>query len=133
MILDVTPQLMHPDPVLQSKLLARSSLDMHTYQQPKHSTASHHNFDNKTFRIIHPLHPYRNIEFQVDSIRRLAYEHRVLFFNPKGRRSSVPLDWTDIGPKDPFVVVSAGRSLFRVEDLLGLVGLIAEINSTKRQ
>jgi hypothetical protein len=106
---------------------------MRTYQQLKHSTASHQNFNYKTFRIIHPFHPYRNIEFQVDSIRRLAYEHRVLFFNPKGRRSSVPLDWTDIGPKDPFVVVSAGRSLFRVEDLLGLVGLIAEINSTKRQ
>jgi len=106
---------------------------MQTCLQPKHSTASHQDFDNETFRIIHPFHPYRDIEFQVDSIRRLAYEYRVLFFNPKGRRSSVPLDWTDIGPKDPFVVVSAGRSLFRVEDLLHLVGLIAEINEAKHQ
>jgi hypothetical protein len=106
---------------------------MRIYQQPSHSTASHQEFSNKTFRITHPFHPYRDIEFQVDSIRRLAYEYRVLFFNPKGRRSSVPLDWTDIGPKDPFVIVSAGRSLFRVEDLLSLASLIAEINRANRQ
>ena len=45
----------------------------------------------------------------------------------------MPLDWTDIGPKDPFVIVSAGRSLFRVEDLLSLASLIAEINRANRQ
>jgi len=101
--------------------------------QPSRSTASHQNFDNKIFRITHPFHPYRNIEFEIDSVRRIAYESRVLFFNAKGRRSSVPLHWTDIGPEDLFVTVSAGRSLFRVEDLLGLVRLIEEINSLKRK
>jgi hypothetical protein len=100
---------------------------------PSHSTASHQDFDNKTFRIIHPYHPYRNIEFEIDSVRRIAYEYRVLFFNAKGRRSSVPLDWTDIGTVDPFIAVSAGRALFRVEDLLGLVRLIEEINSANRK
>jgi len=102
---------------------------MPIFRQQSYSTASHQNFDNKTFRIIHPYHPYRNIEFEIDSVRRIAYERRVLFFNAKGRRSSVPLHWTDIGPGDPFVAVSAGRSFFRVEDLLGLVRLIEEINS----
>ena len=58
---------------------------------------------------------------------------RVFFFNAKGRKSSVPHHWTDIGPEDPFVVVSAGRSLFRVEDLLGLVRLIEEIYSASRK
>ena len=56
-------------------------------------------------------------------------ECRVFFYNTKGRKSSVPLDWTDIGPKDPFVVVSAGRALFRVEDLLGLTCLLGEIKN----
>jgi hypothetical protein len=106
---------------------------MPIYRQPSHSTASHQNFSNKTFRIIHPFHPYRNIEFEIDSVRRIAYECRVLFFNAKGRRSSVPLDWTDIGTGDPFVAVSAVRALFRVEDLLGLVRLIEEINSANRK
>ena len=98
-----------------------------------HSTASQENFNYKTFRIIHPFHPNRNIEFEIDSVRRLASECRVFFFNTKGRKSSVPLDWTDIGAVDPFVAVSAGRALFRVEDLLGLVHLIKEISSAKRK
>ena len=45
----------------------------------------------------------------------------------------MPLDWTDLGQKDPFVAVSAGRSLFRVEDLLGLVRLIGEIKGANRK
>jgi hypothetical protein len=106
---------------------------MRICRQPSCSTASHHNFDNQTFRIIHPFHPYRDIEFEVESVRRIAYENRVLFRNPKGRRSSVPLDWTDIGRTDPFVSVSAGRSFFRVEDLLGLVRIITEANGVKRK
>ncbi|MFC1816880.1 DUF5372 family protein [Thermodesulfobacteriota bacterium] len=104
---------------------------MLTYQQPNRTTASHQNFNDKTFRIIHPFHPYKNIEFEIDYIRASPGGRRVLFYNQKGRRSSVPLDWTDIEPKEPFVAVSAGRALFRVEDLLGLVRLIDEIKSAK--
>jgi len=96
--------------------------------QPNHSTASQKNFGNKTFRIIHPFHPYKNIEFEIDQVRNLACERRVFFFNQKGRQSSVPLAWTDLGLQDPFVVLSAGRALFQVEDLLGLVRIIREIN-----
>jgi len=106
---------------------------MPIFRQSSRSTASHQNFDSKTFRIIHPFHPYRNIEFEIDHVKRIAYESRVFFFNTKGRKSSVPLYWTDIGPQDPFVAVSAGRALFRVADLLGLVRLIAEISSAKRK
>jgi Family of unknown function (DUF5372) len=106
---------------------------MQTYPSLRRSTASHQNFDNKTFRIIHPFHPYRDIEFEIDHVKRIAYESRVFFFNTKGRKSSVPLYWTDISPQDSFVALSAGRSLFRVEDLLGLVRLIGEINSARRK
>ena len=45
----------------------------------------------------------------------------------------MPLEWTDMGAVDPFIAVSAGRALFRTEDLLGLVGLIEEINNAKRK
>ena len=45
----------------------------------------------------------------------------------------MPIDWTDLGAIDPFVAVSAGRALFRVEDLLGLVRLIKEIKSVNRK
>jgi hypothetical protein len=106
---------------------------MLTFRQPGHSTTSQQDFNNKTFRITHPFHPYRNIEFEIDHVKRIAYESRVFFFNTKGRKSSVPLYWTDLGPQDRFVVVSAGRSFFQVEDLLGLVRLIEEISSAKRK
>ena len=116
-------------PVFRSKLWAESFSAMQIFQQPRHATASHQKSNNKTFQIIHPFHPYRNIEFEVDHVRWVPGGCRVFFFNTKGRKSSVPFDWTDIGPKDPFVTVSAGRTLFRVEDLLGLVRLIEEIRS----
>ena len=103
------------------------------YQQRNQSTASHHNFSHKTFRIIHPFHPYRNIEFEVNHVRQIPGELRVFYYNTKGRRSSVPLEWTDIGPMDPFVAVSDGRALFRVEDLLRLVRLIEEVRSASQK
>ena len=83
--------------------------------------------NHRTFRIIHPFHPFKNKEFEIDTIRTLPGERRVYFFNQKGRKSSIPLDWTDIEPQDPFLVVSAGRALFRVEDLLELARLVGEL------
>jgi hypothetical protein len=40
---------------------------------------------------------------------------------------SVPAGWTDVAPEDAVVKLAAGRSLFRVEDLVELVGLIARL------
>jgi hypothetical protein len=95
------------------------------------STASQQDFTNRTFRITHPFHPLKNREFAIDTVRTVAVERRVFFFNQKGRKTSVPLEWTDIGADDPFVVVSGGRALFRVEDLLGLARLVAELKAGK--
>jgi hypothetical protein len=43
----------------------------------------------------------------------------------------MPADWTDAGPKDPFVEQSQGRAIARLEDLLELVkmasGAVREI------
>lgn len=103
--------------------------NMQTFIQPNHPTASQHGFGTKTFRIIHPFHPYRNVKFEIYKLKRTPGEYRVLFYNMKGRKSSVPLAWTDIALKDPFAVVSAGRALFRVEDLIRLSRLIGEIKN----
>ncbi len=120
-------------PARRWRSFRRSFYAIRTFQQLSHANASQLNFNNKTFRIIHPLHPYRNIEFEIERVRRTPGERRVFFFNTKGRKSSVPFDWTDIGLKDPFVAVSAGRALFRVEDLLRLVRLIEEIRRANRK
>ena len=51
-------------------------------------------------------------------------EERVYFHSESGRLVSIPASWTDVLPPDPFVVVSAGRALFRMEDLMALVRLM---------
>ena len=42
-----------------------------------------------------------------------------------GSLHSLPLAWTSLAPEDPFVSLSAGRSAFRVVDLLELVRRVA--------
>lgn len=55
-------------------------------------------------------------------------EHRVFFRLPGDQRvHSLPAGWTDVEGADPFVALSAGRALFRVEDLLALSVLLREL------
>ncbi len=51
-------------------------------------------------------------------------ENRAYYHDADGRLCSFPASFTSMAPVDPFVVVAAGRSYFRVEDLLRLVQLI---------
>jgi hypothetical protein len=44
-------------------------------------------------------------------------EHRVYYRDPQGQLASLPVGWTSLALLDPFVALSAGRSLFRVADL----------------
>ena len=55
--------------------------------------------------------------------------HRVSFYNDAGRLMLLPETWTDLGPADPFVTLSQGRASARVEDLLGLVQLVADLSA----
>ena len=54
--------------------------------------------------------------------------HRVFYREPgSGRVNSLPAAWTDVEGLDPFVVLAAGRSWFRVEDLVALAALLREL------
>jgi hypothetical protein len=78
------------------------------------------------FQVTHPYHPLFGREFEL-VIRRWNWgEDRVLFYNAEGHLVSLPARWTSVFVPDPFVVVSAGRSLFRVDDLIRLAKLIQE-------
>jgi len=46
---------------------------------------------------------------------------------------TVPIGWTDAADPDPFVVAAAGRSYFRVEDLVRLVYLIDGLGGEGRR
>ena len=54
-------------------------------------------------------------------------EERVYFLDPSGQMQRLPATWTDVAGEDPFVVVAAGRSPLRVENLLQLADLIERL------
>lgn len=51
-------------------------------------------------------------------------EDRVYFHDDNGRLIAIPAAWTSVFPSDPFVWVAAGRSPFRLQDLLELARLL---------
>jgi hypothetical protein len=62
----------------------------------------------------------------------IAYRHswgedRVCFHDDDGGLRSLPVAWTSVVAADPVVVIGAGRSAFRVADLLELAGLVERI------
>ena len=59
--------------------------------------------------------------------RRNWGENRVYFHADEGHLVSLAANWTDVDPLDPFVAVAAGRSHFRVRDLLELADLIEKL------
>lgn len=61
-------------------------------------------------------------------VKQLWGEERVTLEHPDGSLVSVPINWTDAAPADPYLELGCGRSLFRVEDLVALAQLIGARN-----
>jgi len=73
-------------------------------------------------------------EYELVGFAHTWGEHRVFFRKPDDQRVySLPASWTDVDVPDAFVVVSAGRSLFRPEDLLALADLLEGLRPEKRR
>ena len=85
------------------------------------------NDDDGVFRVIHPFHPGHGQQFPIVTIRQNWGEDILYYCDQKGRLVSVPARWTDRAAPDPVVAVSAGRSPFRLEDLLELARLVAAL------
>jgi len=75
-------------------------------------------------RVTHPFHPLAGREFDLMVRKQTWAEDRVFFVGDDGQLSSLPAGWTDAVAADPFVVVAAGRSALRVEDLVALASLL---------
>ncbi len=75
--------------------------------------------------MVHPFHPLRGRELTLVTCRQNWGEQRVYFYDEAGRLVSVPLAWTTLAAMDPFVELAAGRSAFRVGDLLESADLLA--------
>ena len=56
-------------------------------------------------------------------------EDRVYFHDGRGHLTSLPAGWTSVVPEDAFVAVAAGRSRFRVPDLVELAAVVLRLRS----
>ena len=74
--------------------------------------------------MTHPFHPWHGREFVFVGVRQTWEEDRVFLLDADGTQRSLPSAWTDAAAPDPFVVVAAGRSAFRVADLLAVAALL---------
>jgi len=78
----------------------------------------------RRFRITHPFHPLRGLEFEALEERQAFRRHVFVFLDPEGRKIQVPTAWTDAAAPDPFLAISRARAHLRVEDLLRMEELI---------
>jgi len=79
--------------------------------------------------VTHPFHPLVGRRFEFVARRRNWGEDRVYYHDERGELVSLPTGWTDVADADPFVMMAAGRSPFRIADLLDLVDLADQLRS----
>lgn len=72
------------------------------------------------FRITHPFHPLFGAEYELVTRKLTWGEDRVFYYDSGGKLKSLLTNVTDVSSKDAFDRISAGRSAFRVDDLLEL-------------
>ena len=83
--------------------------------------------EQRRFRVTHPFHPLFGREFELVHCRQCWGENRVFYLDEGEELRSLPARWTSAVADDPLVVISAGRSMYRVADLLELAKLAREI------
>lgn len=74
--------------------------------------------------MTHPFHPLYEREFELLARHKNWGEDRVYFHDESVHLASLPAGWTSVEDEDPFRVIAAGRSLFRVTDLRELVRMM---------
>jgi hypothetical protein len=82
------------------------------------STTPSSSHEEHSFIITHPFHPLCGQSFPLLSQSRAWGEERVFFTDPQTHQiRSLPLAWTSLALPDPFLVVAAGRTVLRFEDI----------------
>jgi hypothetical protein len=81
------------------------------------------------FRVTHPFHPWHGRQFEFVDCRRCWGQWRVFYYAEDRQLAYFPASWTDVAEADPFVVLSGGQAIARIEDLLRLAGLLGDFNA----
>ena len=95
----------------------------------KSSTARKKVVQHRTFTVTHPFHPLFGQELELVSYSLCWGEGRAYFYDREEQLRSLPASWTNVGPQDVFVELSAGRSPFRLVDLLELGSFLREMRA----
>jgi hypothetical protein len=82
-------------------------------------------------RVTHPFHPWAGREFEFVKRRHNWRADRVYVRDGAGELVSLPAEWTDAVPDDPFVVVASGRAPFHLEGLVALSELVASLAAAR--
>lgn len=77
--------------------------------------------------ITHPFHPRCGQALDVFACRVQWGEERVFYHDAQGHQASLPARWTSLVAADPYVALAAGRSHFRLQDLIELTALLQEL------
>jgi len=88
------------------------------------SNAGHTDGGPPRFRIAHPFHPLFGTEYVLVTRRFNWGDDRVFYYDDEGRLLSLATNLTDLVPPDAFAQAAAGRSAFRIDDLLELRGIL---------
>lgn len=91
------------------------------------SNAPNTDGERRRFLVTHRFHPLFEREFELVHCRQCWGEDRVFYLDRGEELRSLPARWTSSVAADPLVVISAGRSMYRVADLLELAKLTREI------
>jgi hypothetical protein len=84
------------------------------------------------FEITHPFHPKRGSKYVLVTRQLNWGEDRVMFFDAHRRLRSMLASWTNVAEQDAFAQAAAGRSWFRIDDLLKLRALLDELDAPIR-
>ena len=78
-------------------------------------------------RVTHRFHPLFGRELEFVKRKKNWACDLVYVYDQDGDLVTVPAVWTDMAAEDPFVVMSAGRTAFRTEDLLAAAELVDQL------
>ena len=96
------------------------------------STAPQLYIEKQRFVVTHPFHPLHGREFELIEMTSMAGVSLVHYLNDEGTLRTIRQAFTSAAEVDPFARVAAGRSAFRVSDLLELSALLDSLSGDGR-
>ena len=84
------------------------------------------------FVVTHPFHPLHGREFDLIEITTMLGVGLVYYTADDGTLRTIRQAFTSAAAVDPFARVAAGRSAFRVSDLLALAALLDSLADDDR-